>query len=106
MPPHVSTSTSWTVGNALLVKERQRRIADRGVAEIITRIGSLPIDVDLDSAGFSAFDRVVPLAKRHQLSVYDAFYLELALREHLPLATFDSALVAAAQREGVGVFAG
>jgi predicted nucleic acid-binding protein len=35
------------------------------------------------------------------LTIYDAAYLELALREGLPLATLDEALVAAARAEGV-----
>jgi predicted nucleic acid-binding protein len=41
------------------------------------------------------------LAKAHSLSVYDAVYLELALRRGLPLATRDSALNKAARRSGV-----
>ncbi len=41
------------------------------------------------------------LADQHRLTLYDAAYLELALRLDLPLATFDSALAAAAQRENV-----
>ena len=41
------------------------------------------------------------LAERHDLSVYDATYLELALRMKLPLATLDRALAAAAKTAGV-----
>jgi predicted nucleic acid-binding protein len=44
---------------------------------------------------------VMALARRHRLTVYDAAYLELALREELPLATLDAALAEAARREGV-----
>jgi predicted nucleic acid-binding protein len=43
------------------------------------------------------------LARRHRLTVYDAAYLELALREHLPLATLDASLAAAARQEGVTI---
>jgi predicted nucleic acid-binding protein len=43
------------------------------------------------------------LARRHRLTVYDAAYLELALREVVPLATLDQALAAAAQAEGVSL---
>ncbi len=39
----------------------------------------------------------------HGLSVYDASYLELALREAIPLATLDAELAAAARAEGSGV---
>jgi predicted nucleic acid-binding protein len=41
------------------------------------------------------------LADRHRLTVYDATYLELALRLSLPLATLDDELRNAAQLEGV-----
>jgi predicted nucleic acid-binding protein len=34
------------------------------------------------------------------LSVYDASYLELALRQAIPLATLDGELTAAARKEG------
>lgn len=44
---------------------------------------------------------VVELARRYQLSVYDAAYLGLALQEGLPLATLDSELVKSARRERV-----
>lgn len=41
------------------------------------------------------------LAAEHGLSAYDACYLELAVRRHLPLATLDLDLLAAMQRCGV-----
>jgi predicted nucleic acid-binding protein len=41
------------------------------------------------------------LARGHRLTVYDAAYLELALREDLPLATLDAALARAARVEAV-----
>jgi predicted nucleic acid-binding protein len=42
---------------------------------------------------------VVRVARRHQLSAYDAAYLALALTEVLPLATLDRKLAAAARAE-------
>lgn len=44
------------------------------------------------------------LAMRYQLSSYDAAYLELAMRLHLPVATSDGALRDASIAAGVGVF--
>ncbi|OIN94391.1 MAG: hypothetical protein AUJ20_00645 [Comamonadaceae bacterium CG1_02_60_18] len=44
------------------------------------------------------------LAMRYQLSSYDAAYLELAMRLHLPVATSDGALRDASVAAGVGVF--
>lgn len=41
------------------------------------------------------------IAARHDLSAYDAAYLELALRRGLPLATCDKELAAAMAKAGV-----
>ena len=60
----------------------------------------LPISVDpeTDRHAWGATSR---LAQRHQLTVYDAAYLELAQRRGLPLATLDKELREAARVEGV-----
>ena len=47
---------------------------------------------------------VLRLARSHRLSVYDASYLELALREKLQLATLDGHLQSAATAEGIARF--
>jgi predicted nucleic acid-binding protein len=47
---------------------------------------------------------LLALARERQLTVYDAAYLELAIREGLPLATLDRALDEAAIAEGVTLF--
>ena len=44
------------------------------------------------------------LARERNLTIYDAAYLELALREGLPLATLDRALEKVAVAEGVALF--
>jgi predicted nucleic acid-binding protein len=44
---------------------------------------------------------VLTLARRHRLTVYDAAYLEVAVREGLPLATLDAGLARAATAEQV-----
>jgi len=46
---------------------------------------------------------LLSLALRHDLTSYDAAYLELALRLQLPIATGDGALAEAAWAAGVGV---
>jgi len=47
---------------------------------------------------------LLALARERRLTVYDAAYLELAIREGLPLATLDRALEKAAVAEGVALF--
>lgn len=60
----------------------------------------MPIRLDPDTDR-QAWTVTVRLASRHKLTVYDAAYLELALRRGLPLATLDTDLRAAAAAEGV-----
>jgi predicted nucleic acid-binding protein len=43
-------------------------------------------------------DALMQLARRHQLTIYDAAYPELALRKGYPLATLDAELTVAAGR--------
>lgn len=82
--------------NALLVAERRQRITADKTAAYITRLAALPVVIDHDP-GETIFGMLGTLARRHQLTAYDAVYLELALRLSLPLATRDKALLAAAQ---------
>jgi predicted nucleic acid-binding protein len=60
----------------------------------------LPIRVDAET-DLHSWDATLPLAERHQLRLYDAAYLELALRRKLPLATLDGDLQRAASVEKV-----
>jgi predicted nucleic acid-binding protein len=65
-------------------------------------LGLLPIQVDL-STHEHAWSATVRLAERHGLTVYDAAYLELAMRRGLPLATLDGDLRGAATVEQVAL---
>ena len=47
-------------------------------------------------------EQQLDVARRHDLSAYDAAYLQLALELNAPLATFDRKLAQAAQRERGG----
>ena len=60
----------------------------------------LPIMVDSET-NQHAWHATVRLAERHRLTVYDAAYLELALRRASQLATLDRALRAAGAAEAV-----
>ena len=72
---------------------------------VFKELGQLPIEVD-GAPPSETLPRVVILARRHQLTTYDATCLELAVRGKMPLATFDSALAAAARKEEVEPFEG
>ncbi|MCE9565661.1 MAG: type II toxin-antitoxin system VapC family toxin [Planctomycetes bacterium] len=51
-----------------------------------------------------AWSHILPLARAYSLPVYDAAYLELALRLKLPLATIDPNLTRTAANVGVPIF--
>jgi predicted nucleic acid-binding protein len=93
----------WWFGvrNVLISSERRGRMTENETAAYLSELSQFPITID------RAPDETVlmALARRHRLTVYDAAYLELALREGLPLATLDAALAQAARREGVTVLA-
>ena len=88
--------------NVLLVAERRKRISKAQSRRFVELLQSLPIAVD-DVSASRIWDGVLSLAREQQLSAYDAAYLELAMREGLPLATADNALKRAAKRCGVVV---
>jgi len=93
------------VCNALLVALRRGRLAEQKSERFVAALEGLPITVDEQAQGH-VFDQVLPLARQHGLSSYDAAYLELALRKKAPLATLDAGLARAAQAAGVEVLGG
>ena len=64
---------------------------------------ALPIAIDHENSS-RAFSDILHLARAHQLSAYDACYLELAIRRGLPLACLDGKLKTAAAAAGVVPF--
>ncbi len=82
---------SIEVGNVLLVATRRGRIKADDWHRIRDALEALPINVDPDS-GNRVLHTVLPVASEYKLSVYDAMYLELALRLGQPLATLDKKL--------------
>ena len=88
------------VANAVLMGERRKRSTAAQAARWLGYLISLPIMVD-DETTTRAWTETLNLARVHNLSVYDAAYLELAHRRGLSLATLDHKLKAAAAAAGV-----
>ena len=88
------------MANVLLMAERRRRITRAHAIRSMELLRSLPIEVD-ESTPSRAMGEILALAREQDLSVYDAAYLKLAVREGIPLATLDRALATAAKRCGV-----
>jgi predicted nucleic acid-binding protein len=83
--------------NALLVLVRRGKLTEEERQRALSALGQLSVAVDHEMATL-AFTELSALASRHGLSIYDAAYLELALRTKLPLACKDGPLRAAAKR--------
>jgi predicted nucleic acid-binding protein len=102
---HAYVPNLWPleVANALLVGERRGRTTPADTAHFLAILGTFPITVD-DETVARAWVETMHLARIHNLSSYDASYLELAMRLGLPLATLDDKLKNAAQAVGVSRF--
>lgn len=96
----------WRIetANSLNASIRRGRSDPTVVAKAIDELSNLSI-VEDNETGARAWSDTMVLARNEGLTVYDATYLELALRRALPLASGDKALVAAANRRGLEVLA-
>lgn len=88
------------VANGIRTAERRGRLSVRDGEVFGALLLELPIEVVAASPAM-LFDVVLPLARDYDLTVYDAMYLDLALRMQLPLATLDDKLRSVAGRAGV-----
>jgi len=86
--------------NALLVLTRRGRLTEEDRVTALAALAQLSVVLDHETAAL-AFGKLSEIATRHELSVYDAAYLELAMRTKLPLACKDGPLRNAAQRRRV-----
>ena len=92
----------FEVRNGLVMGERRGLLTEGRTARFLRELSRLAIIVD----GVPDETGVLTLARQRRLNVYDAAYLELALRRDLPLATLDRALVDAARAEGTPLIGG
>ncbi|MEO1016980.1 MAG: type II toxin-antitoxin system VapC family toxin [Pseudomonadota bacterium] len=88
------------VNNVLVQAERRQRITVNGTTEFLSFLSTYVIEIDRETES-RTWTETLQLARQKQLSLYDASYLELALRHTLPLATLDRELVSAARSLGV-----
>ena len=89
----------FEVRNLLVTGERHGRMNPAGTAGFLADLERLSIRIDHAPVS----DAVLALARLHRLTVYDAAYLELALRVDAPLATLDKKLDAAARAAGAAL---
>lgn len=87
----------YEMRNILVVGERRGRISIADTSAFLRKLSQLRIEMDTARDDAPLLD----LARQHNLAVYDAAYLALALREHIPLATLDKNLEVAAVTAGI-----
>jgi predicted nucleic acid-binding protein len=95
----------WPVelANALVVAERRKRITIEQREAFLESLAELDIEVQPLTTD-QVFREGIGLATTHRLSVYDAIYLGIAIRQQLPIATQDEALIRVAKEIGVLIF--
>ena len=87
------------VANVLLGAQRKGRIDRAGIEKFLSTLALYDIEVDPETLAV-AWSKALALAESFSLTVYDAAYLELALRRGLPLATLDTQLRKAVKSAG------
>jgi predicted nucleic acid-binding protein len=90
------------VNNVLRLFEKKGYISGLDVEKTVASIDGLQILFDYSPLSF-VMPLVLGLARKHDLTIYDASYLELAVRLRLPLATLDKALIEAIKAEGLAI---
>ena len=87
------------VANVIAKAEAKGLLTEARAAAFIGLLNDMAIATDTKTAA-QALSDTLQLARRFKLSSYDAAYLELALREGLPLATLDADLQNACLQTG------
>lgn len=90
----------FEIRNILLVNERRGRITPDRSAEFLAIVNKLPFTIDRDPVE----SVVLEMARQHELSIYDAAYLEMAKRRNCILCTLDHKLERAAASAGLVIF--
>jgi predicted nucleic acid-binding protein len=91
----------YEIRNLLVVSERRQRLTAGDTATFLNLLSGYPIQIENTEDEQS----ILRMARRHQLSFYDAAYLALALQHHVPLATLDKPLRTAALAAGAPLLA-
>jgi predicted nucleic acid-binding protein len=90
------------VANGLITAERRKRASQAEITEALNLVRELPVTID-DETCQRVGGEAAALARQYGLTIYDAAYLELAMRLGAALATSDQALIKAAESAGVTI---
>jgi predicted nucleic acid-binding protein len=98
-PAFVPALFWFEIRNLLIINER-RRLDPGKVDRLLSDLADLGLAIDTAPSS----EDMLGLARRYGLTVYDAAYLELALRRSATLATLDGKLATAASEAGIALF--
>lgn len=90
------------VVNTLRVTQRRKRVTPQEAAAFVALLEALRIEIDPET-GARAWSEIRLLSLQEEISVYDAAYLELAMRRGATIASFDKGLLKAARANKVAV---
>ena len=86
--------------NVLRIAEKKQRLPAALVDERLVKLAKLIVTVEpID--GELACGIILALARKHDLTTYDACYIGVSQRLQKPLATLDMAMRKAAKKEGI-----
>jgi predicted nucleic acid-binding protein len=93
---------AFEIANSIFVAySKRKRITEQQIREYLELLKALPIH--LEARSLWANVDLESLARRQNLTAYDAAYLDLALRTNLVLATSDGSLRQAAIAQGIAL---
>jgi predicted nucleic acid-binding protein len=92
---------AYEIRNSVLMGLRRGRITKADAEEFLSSLA----DLNIRLTDPVSYDAVFAMAQLNGLTVYDAAYLDLAIREGSELASLDDALRNAAIKTGVVLFA-
>ena len=85
------------VSNVIAQAEAQQLLPETQSRKFLDTLQKMPITVD-SSPVEQLWEQTLHLARKFKISVYDATYLELAIRQNIVLATLDTDLARAARQ--------
>lgn len=88
------------VTNAVLVRERRKHLTQAQGTRYLQILDSFALEV-VGEPVHRSLESVGHFARPHQLTSYDALYLELAIATGRPLCTLDNGMQDAARRLGI-----
>ena len=100
---HVPTIWHYEAAHVAATLVRRGEVSQAKAVRYFERLALLPIRTDVSSHALAA-TATLALSIQFGLSIYDAAYLELAVRVNGALATNDQRLRAAARRAGAALF--